>query len=223
MFVSDNYVKKELYEKVLADKAFFPESMGGGERIATELNSYHYEKSSCFAPYMFWEGWWRSPANTLRKKVVQEIWEDNLPCSQDEILGFEYWTRTYLAGQFLDVHVDEDTFLYEESKIFAGPKIGAIWYGMDNPDGGFVEFHKAVLQDGTKLAIEKENIEPILSPISERERISYKGNRVIIFDAGHQVHGTTPAGSGIRQVMVVNLWHKDQPPTAIKKGTFFYE
>jgi hypothetical protein len=172
---------------------------------------------------MFWDGWWRSPANTLRKRVVQSIWKNNLPCKKEDILGFEYWTRTYMPGQFLDVHVDEDTFLYEDSKIFSGPHIGSIYYGLDNLEGGFVEIHNAKLIDGTPLAIERENVDPILSPIEERERIAYRGNRLIIFDAGHVMHGTTPAKSGIRQVMVINVWHKDHPPVALEKNTFYYE
>jgi hypothetical protein len=224
MLVYDDLLSTEMYNEMLNDKSFFPESMGGGERIATELNSYHYEQASCFAPYMFWDGWWNSPANTLRKRVVQSIWEKNLPCKTDEILGIEYWTRTYTPGQYLDVHVDEDTFLYAESKVFSGPLIGSIYYGVDNQDGGFVEiYNKAVLVDGTPMAIEADSINSILVPIEERERIAYRGNRLIIFDAGHVVHGTTPAKSGIRQVMVTNVWHRDNPPSALKLGTFFYE
>jgi hypothetical protein len=46
---------------------------------------------------------------------------------------------------------------------------------------------------------------------------------LVIFDAGHQIHATSPAKSGIRQVMVINVWHRDVPPTAIKKNSFFYE
>ena len=222
--MKDNALSDSLYKEVLADELFFPESMGSDERLATELNSYHYEKSSCFAPYMFWDGWWASPANTLRKQVVQAIWEENLPCDTSEILGIEYWTRTYLPGQYLDVHVDEDTFLYQDSKTFSGPLTGSILYGVDNEDGGFVEiYNKAILKDGEKLAIEAERINALLVPVEERERIAYKGNRVIIFDTGHVVHGTTPAKSGIRQVMVTNVWHRENPPTALKLGEFFYE
>lgn len=222
MIVKDNQLSDEMFSDVLSDDSFFPESMGSDERLAAELNSYHYEKSSCFAPYMFWDGWWSSPANTLRKKVVQSIWENNLPCDSSEILGIEYWTRTYLPGQYLDVHVDEDTFL--SSKTFSGPLTGSIWYGVDNQDGGFVEiYNKSILTDGDEMAIEAENINKLLVPVEERERIAYKGNRVIIFDTGHVIHGTTPAKSGIRQVMVTNVWHKDNPPTALKLGEFYYE
>ena len=35
-------------------------------------------------------------------------------------------------GQYLDVHVDEDTFLYSESKIFTGPIYGCVFYGKEN-------------------------------------------------------------------------------------------
>ena len=223
MLVADNWLPKELYEKMISDESFFPESMGGGERIATELNSYHYEQSTCFAPYMFWDGWLNSPVNTLKKQIIQNIWENNLPFPIEEVLGFEYWTRTYLPGQYLDTHVDEDTFMYEDHKVFSGPAIGAILYGIDNSDGGFLELHKSILIDGTKNALEREKISDMLSPIEERERIAYRGNRLVIFDAGHQIHATSPAKRGIRQVMVINVWHRDVPPTAIKKNSFFYE
>ena len=223
MLVADNWLPKELYEKMISDESFSPESMGGGDRIATELNSYHYEQSTCFAPYMFWDGWLNSPANTLKKQIIQNIWENNLPFPIEEVLGFEYWTRTYLPGQYLDTHVDEDTFMYEDHKVFSGPAIGAIIYGVDNSDGGFLELHKSILIDGTKNALEREKISDMLSPIEERERIAYRGNRLVIFDAGHQIHATSPAKSGIRQVMVINVWHRDVPPTAIKKNSFFYE
>jgi hypothetical protein len=224
MLIKDNAIDAKTYQEMLEDKDFYPESMGSEDRIASELNSYHYEQASCFAPYMFWDGWWRSPANTPRKRVVQGIWENNLPCDKEEILGIEYWTRTYLPGQYLDVHVDEDTFLYADSKVFSGPLMGSIYYGLDNSEGGFVEiYNKAILVDGTPMAIEAENINALLVPIEERERIAYRGNRLIIFDAGHVVHGTTPAKSGIRQVMVTNVWHRNNPPTALKLGEFFYE
>jgi hypothetical protein len=101
---------------------------------------------------------------------------------------------------------------------------GSIWYGIDNQDGGFVEiYNKSILTDGDEMAIETENINRLLVPVEERERIAYKGNRAIIFDTGHVVHGTTPAKSGIRQVMVTNVWHRNNPPTALKLGEFFYE
>lgn len=221
MIVLDNFLNEKDYKAMRDDSSFYPESMGGGDQIATELNSYHYEQASCYAPYMFWDGWWRSPANTLKKQIIQNIWGSRLEYQHDDILGFEYWTRTYRAGQYLQTHVDEDTFLYARDKTFTGPINGAIFYGCDNKDGGFLEIHKHTLIDGSYEALEKDSIK--ISPIEERERISYKGNRLIILDAGHVIHGTTPANSGIREVMVINVWHKDNPPLALSLGEFYYE
>jgi hypothetical protein len=225
MIVIDDFLQEDLYAEVLADSTFFPGIMEDGDKIATELNSYHYEQASCFAPYMFWDGWWRSPANTLKKRVIQEIWGSRLKAPREEILGFEYWTRTFSAGQYLDLHVDEDTFLYEESKTFQGPFDGCVLYGVDNLQGGFIEIHSStgLLKDGEQRALEQENLGKIKCSIEERERIAYKGNRLVVFDSGHVLHSTTPAKSGIRQVLVVNVWHEDVSPTALKKDAFYYE
>ncbi len=224
MIVIDNYIKDEnILNRLKNDSNFFPGPMGDTENIAPELNSYHNEEATCFAPYMFWDGWWKSPANTLKKEIIKIIWEPNLSYDLDEILGFEYWTRTYKPGQYLPTHVDEDTFLYEKEKTYAGPINGCIYYGCNNDDGGFLEIHPKALQDYTKNALEKENISKYIVPEEKRERIAYKGNRLIIFDAGHIIHNTTPAGSGIREVLIVNVWHKNVPPTALSIGAFYYE
>jgi len=129
MKIIDNYIKDvSTLEKISKDISFFPVAMGDKEKIATEINSYHNEAASCFAPYMFWDGWWRSPVNTLKKEIIKLIWEDNLEYNLDDILGFEYWTRTYHPGQYLQFHVDEDTFLYAKDKIYTGPIIGCVYY-----------------------------------------------------------------------------------------------
>lgn len=224
MKVIDNFIAdQQLLSAVRNDNSFFPESMGEGERIAEQLNSYHYQDSSVYSPYMFWDGWWKSPANTLKKKVIRAIWEKNIDYPLEDIVGFEYWTRTFGPGQVLSPHVDEDTFLYEESKTFGGPITGCVYYGEHNPDGGFLEIHKSVLTDGEKNALERENIESLFSPTEDLERIAYRGNRLVIFDTGHVLHGTTPAKSGTRQVMVVNVWHKSNPPRGLALNKFAYE
>lgn len=223
MIVKDNFIDKNLYDKVLKDNLFFPKLMGNEDKIAAHLLMYHEESSSCYSPFMFWDGWWKSPANTLKKQVVQQIWSENMEWPHEDILGFEYWTRSYTPGQYIDVHVDEDTFLYKKNKMFQGPISGCIYYGIENEDGGFLEIHKNKLINGSKQSLDKIKDEEHLSPIEDRERIAYRGNRLIIFDAGHIVHGTTPAKSGVRQVLVVNVWHKDNPPVALEENEFYYE
>lgn len=223
MIVQDNALDKSICDLILQDASFFPELMGEEEVIASHLLMYHKEAASCFSPFMFWDGWWRSPANTLKKKVIQKIWENNLDYNLNDIIGFEYWTRTYKAGQYIDLHVDEDTFLYRDKKEYRAPISGCIYYFCENEDGGFLEIHKKTIKEGIKNALEKENLKNHIAPIEERERIAYKGNRLIIFDAGHILHSTTPAKSGIRQVLVVNVWHKDSPPVGLEKNEFYYE
>jgi len=223
MIIQDNALSKSTYQLIAEDTSFFPELMGEEKAIAAHLLMYHKEAASCFSPFMFWDGWWRSSTNTLKKKVIKEIWEKNLNYNLNEIIGFEYWTRTYKAGQYINVHVDEDTFLYEKNKTFQAPVIGSIYYGIDNPNGGFLEIHRNTLIDGEVKALDKIKNKENVSPIEDRERIAYKGNRLIIFDAGHVVHSTTPAKSGIRQVLVVNVWHKDNPPIGLQKNKFYYE
>jgi hypothetical protein len=224
MIVIDNFIKDEtILEEISNDFNFFSKSVTSDKEVKIKLNYNHDAKHGYKHPYMFWDGWWRSPVNTLKKKVIKKIWENNLEWPLDDILGFEYWSKTYMPGQYLETHVDEDTFLYSDKKIFQGPITGSIYYGTDNKDGGFLEVHKNLLIDGDEKSLEKDNIKKFISPEEDRERIAYKGNRLIIFDAGHQLHGTTPSKSGIREVLIVNVWHKDTPPVALFDNRFLYE
>jgi hypothetical protein len=225
MKVIDNFLDEDTCLKIINDHSFFPRSMGDDERIASEINSYHSEQSDCFAPYMFWDGWHKSKPRTIRQEVVKKIWESNLPFPLDDLCGFEYWTRTFNAGQYLGPHVDEDTFRYAKTKVLTGPRVGCVYYGpeTDADNGGFLEMYPSAIDDFSENALEQEIVAPLLVDISKRERIACKANRLIIFDAGHVLHGTTPAMSGKRNVMVVNVWHQDLQPTAMSTGEFYYE
>lgn len=232
LFVQDNFIVDEgLVAEVVGDKSFFPPVMSGagsvnveGDNLGGNLNEFHYEQADCFAPYMFWDGWWRSPADTPRKRVIEKIWRDTdlLPFKEEEVCGFEYWTRTFSPGQWLGIHVDEDTFMYSETTYFQGPKIGCVWYGFSEADGGFLEIHEDGLDEGIEQ-LEQASIERLTSPADRRERIKYQPNRLVVFDAGHKLHETTPVTSGIKQVMVVNVWHADSPPWALSFGGFYSE
>lgn len=225
LMIFDNYLDGEICKQISEDNAFFPEAMGSEERIASELNSYHHEQSTCFAPYMFWEGWAKSEPRTIKQQVVKRIWENNLPFQLNEVCGFEYWTRTFLPGQYIAPHVDEDTFRYARDRVFSGPAIGSIYYGPDTTlgNGSFLEIYPEALADGEINALEADNINPRLVGTEGRERVSCAPNRLIILDAGHVLHGTTPSITGVRNVMVINVWHKDNPPIALETGQFYYE
>lgn len=86
-----------------------------------------------------------------------------------------------------------------------------------------MELHPTILEEGYSDTLEREKIDPLLAPIELRERIACNPNRLIIFDAGHTIHNTTPPISGIRKVVVINVWHKDSPPIALKTNKFYYE
>jgi hypothetical protein len=211
MIVIDNFIKdNNLLLKIESDSNFFPESIGAGGYTGK---------------FMFWDGWWKSPANTTRKKIVQKIWENNLPLNHDDICGFEYWTRTYNVGEYIGIHFDEDGFLYRDKKIFKGTTIGCVYYPHTNINvvGGFLEIHPSVIKDETPDALENDNINALVAPIEERERIACKPNRLVIFDGGHTLHNTTPIISGSKTILGINVWHKDNPPHALSMGKFYFE
>jgi hypothetical protein len=211
MIVIDDFIKdKNLLLEIEQDNNFNPESLGAGPYTGK---------------FMFWDGWWKSPADSVRKKVIKEIWQNNLPLPEEEIAGFEYWNRRYNVGESIGHHFDEDGFLYRDKKIFRGTVLGCVYYPHINQEfeGGFLEIHKFHLEDETEDNLEWENINLNISPIEERERIACKPNRLIIFDGGHYLHNTSPIISGFKLIFGVNVWHRDFPPHAINTGDFYYE
>jgi hypothetical protein len=224
LFVFDNFVAEtELENEIRADSAFFPSPMPG-ENLGKHLNEFHYDQADCQAPYMFWSGWTKEEPRTSRQRLIEKVWRGTglLPFPEDEILGFEYWTRTFLPGQFLGRHVDEDTFMYADFQWFHGPHIGCVWYGFSESSGSFLEIHESGIDEGFQK-LEADNMAKFISPVDKRERIAYKPDRLVVFDAGHRLHETTPIESGIKQVIVINVWHRDQTPQGLSTEQFFYE
>ena len=230
MIVIDDFIKDHnLVDQIKSDNNFFPQDMGEVTNIADSNNYFHDGASDCYAPYMFWDGWWNSPADTLRKRVIEQIWRygpisELNPIDMRDVCGFEYWTRTFKKDQYLKVHVDEDTFAYQKDKTFNAPVYGCIWYGFaESDDPGFLELHQSRIEGNPKNVLESDSIDTLLSPAEKRERLAYVPNRLVCFDAGRRLHETTATGSGVRQVMVINLWTKDSPPSALSTGEFYYE
>lgn len=225
LHVIDNFIKDEtLLSLIRTDDKFFPSVMDG-EDIGQTNNYYHDGSASCFAPYMFWPGWKNKPANTLRKKVIETVFKDTnfIPFPIEEVAGFEYWCRTFGPGQYLKAHVDEDTFAYEEDKRFNAPALGCVWYGFSEANGGFLELHDSVIAGNPENVLEAENFSKYVSPSERLERVAYKPNRLVVFEAGRRVHNTTRTLSGKRQVMVINVWRVDSQPSGLGKNRFFYE
>lgn len=227
-------MKPVIFDDAITDKSFlceienshgiFPEEMGGGERIAVTPTQYHDEAADCYAPFMFWDGWWNSPADTIKKKMIRELIENRLTIPIKKICGIEYWTRTFSPGQFLDWHVDEDTFQYEQTKDFNCPELGFIYYPHFNKENdSSLIISNAKIQGNPKSVLETSSIYGLMEFCPGETVVGYKPNRLIMLDAGRNPHKTTKSSTSSRRVMVINIWTKENPPLALKLGKFFYE
>jgi hypothetical protein len=220
--IADDFIgNTDIADEVKASTDFFPQ-VTLDDDVGKSLNGYHNEQASCYAPFMFWDGWWNSPADTLRKQVIQHIWEPIIPEPEKNVLGFEYWLRTMIPGQFHGRHFDFDTFLYEDSQRLQGPSIGCVWYGFSKGEGSYLELHEDGLAEGV-VSVKPEALDAIASPPSSRERIAHRPDRLIIFDPGHRLHETTKLVSGIKQVLAVNVWATGTMPHALSTGQFVFE
>jgi hypothetical protein len=227
ILVIDEAIKDiNLIEEISKSQTLFPDSMGDEVKIASTINSYHVQDSPYRAPYMFWDGWLLSETNTTAKKIIKEIWENNLPFPIEELCGFEYWMRTFKAGQFIDLHLDEDTFLYKLENIKNGSAIGCVYYPHTNEEedcGTLDIYDDYYIPDHEVDALSKEKMDFYKSDVKSISSIQCSPNRAVIFDAGHVLHKTTPTKQHTKRVMVINVWHKDLQPSGLLTGEFFYE
>lgn len=225
--IFDDAISDEiLLDEITSDTSIFPQSMGPGERIGITTTQYHDVSSQvdCYAPFMFWDGWWNSPADTVKKRMIESLVKDRLPLPVDEVCGIEYWTRTFGPSQFLYWHVDEDTFEYELNRNFNCPVLGFVYYPHFNESNNSqLIISNAKILGNPNSALEQDAVHNLLSQTPGETIIDYKANRLVMFDAGRSLHRTTQSTSGNRRVMVINIWSKENPPLALKLGKFVYE
>lgn len=159
--------------------------------------------------YYWWDGWWNTPASSLRHKLIEYIWRDHCPLFEPISLdGFEHWVGVYNAnetvsndgGEFsLISHFDKDEKLWNETGKIVTPKLGTIFYPdpcNDEIEGGYLKVWKTHNADFN----------------APYELIEAKYNRLIIFDAS-QLHAVTPVTKGTRRAIAINLWD-DAPSDA---------
>jgi hypothetical protein len=188
MIIIDNFIKdKEFLNEIRNDKTLF------------DTKGYHW-----------WDGWWNSPADTIKKRLIQYIWRDNCPPDHIyELYGFEYWVGTYSASEVgdgntdnLNMHFDKDEFWFKETGELRVPIMGTVFYPWEHDiDGGYLE------------VFSKEGEEP--------ERIAAVPNRLIIFPAGKYPHKVTQVTRGTRYAIAINLW--DVEPSGVSNGQMMYE
>tara|TARA_R110000737_G_C14582763_1_gene486002 strand:+ start:278 stop:826 length:549 start_codon:yes stop_codon:yes gene_type:complete len=182
MIVIDNFIKDiMLLEEIQLSKDFFGPN----------------------GDFMWWDGWWNSKANTLKKKLIEYIWCENSPDKSYDISGFEYWTGVYgndMPNTNLGNHFDKDELHFQNTGEIVRPVVGTIFYPKDTKfEGGYLE-------------IENEG---------KTERIQAKSNRLVIFDAGHDLHRVTEVTKGIRYAIAINLWLS--PPSAVINNSITLE
>ena len=91
ILVIDNFIKDKEMLKELSD-----------------TTSEFWEKG-----FSWWGGWWNSPAETLRHRLIQYIWSTHCPTQFNGIStqGFEHWVGTYGPDEDwdnLNIHKDKD-------------------------------------------------------------------------------------------------------------------
>lgn len=147
---------------------------------------------------IFNESWVKVPTGTWMTRysepdgfleyVARKLWsivEHQLPKT---ISGYEYWTNTLTDTVGLDWHYDKDEVLYEMTGEIVTPFYGSVLYGDGDVTGGYLEIEQS---DG------------------EIERIAYKPNRAILFNAGLYRHRVSPIKSGVRKTLACNIWEKE--------------
>jgi hypothetical protein len=159
--------------------------------------------------FSWWNGWWNTPAQSLRHRLIEYIWKDNTPhqYSGIYIAGFEHWTGTYdgadqshkydesrvgIPGIFsLAHHMDKDEHLYNTTREIVTPAVGTIFYPRDHVHtGGYLRIYNSKFMEGCK---------------DNYELIAPKFNRLIIFDPSY-IHAVEEVTSGVRQAIAINLW-----------------
>ncbi len=184
MIVIDDFIKdQKLLDDLKNDKTFF-DTKG----------------------YMWWDGWWNSPADTVKKRLIQYIWGENSPYPRPHAAGFEYWVGVFSEDgerDELPFHFDKDEHWYKQTGEIVSPVIGTVFYPWENDiDGGYLEIYS-----------QGRSAEP--------ERLEPKHNRLVIFPAGHHAHRVTKVTRGIRRAIAINLWDKE--PSGLAAGDLFRE
>jgi len=188
IIVIDNFIKdRSLLDKIQNDPNFFSDP----------------------GQYYWWDGWWNSPANSVKKELIEYIWAENCPITKTfTIQGFEYWTGIQSSvddgfNDKLDLHIDKDEELMKATGELSTPDIGTVYYPeQDLFGGGMLEIYSH-------------------GPDKDPERIYARPNRLIIFDAGKYYHRVSNVTSGIRKAIAINLWAIE--PTGKQSGSFSIE
>ena len=162
--------------------------------------------------YKWYDGWFNnSPANNTAKKIIKQVWADECPITEVfDISGFEYWTGIQEAKEMgdewddnLELHFDKDEAWFEKTGELKTPVIGSIYYPHQKEfEGGMLEIYTNGEENPPEI-------------------VYAKPNRLIIFDAGKDVHRVTVVTKGQRLAIAINLW--EETPYSKQIGKFNIE
>ena len=191
MIVIDDFIKdKPLLEEIKNSKSFF--SNPGNIVIEPDEKSPNYKR-------MWWDGWWNSPADTPKKKLIEYIFRYN-PLAQDKSIqdkikmgaGFEYYTDKIGPDESFDDlndHLTHDLVAWDQFQKFTPPMYGCIYFPLDYPvNGGFVSLEPS-----------KEYHE-VLQPIY---------NRLIMFSTGQINLSVRKVFGGALNTFNVHLYYEE--------------
>ena len=71
MLIIDSFLDGPTRESLLADNDSFPGLPADNPDISTIINEYHDSTKSHYSPFCFWDGWWNSEEDTIKKVVIR--------------------------------------------------------------------------------------------------------------------------------------------------------
>jgi hypothetical protein len=191
MIVIDDFIKdKPLLEEIKNSKSFFNNP---GNILKNPDEKYPNYKR------MWWDGWWNSPADTPKKKLIESIFRYN-PLAQDKSIqdkikigaGFEYYTDKLGPNESFDELNDQQTHdmvAWDQFQKFTPPMYGCIYFPLDYPiNGGFVSLEP------------REGYHEVLQPIY---------NRLIMFSTGQINQSIRKVFGGTLNTFNVHLYYEE--------------
>ena len=164
--------------------------------------------------YRWWDGWWSSPIEDNRHRLIKNIWgkvPSSITLYGGPIAGFEHWVgitnpdtkgKTVWNQRYsLPPHMDKDEeywykhplgkFGGNDDTSFKHPVIGTIFYVEEPVEGGYLRIWDEHFKD--------------INENTMFESIKPKRNRLIIFDAS-KTHAVTEVTKGERKAIAINIW-----------------
>lgn len=199
MIVIDNFIKDQaLLDEIKNSEEFFANP--GNIKSEPDDEGIHTLNR------MWWDGWWRSEADTLKKRIIELIFRHN-PLSQTEEIqnlikqgaGFEYYVNKFGPDEDFDElegYLTHDRLAWDLHQNFVPPQFGCIYFPLNYPvNGGFLRLEPQQLY--------YETLQPIF-------------NRLIMFPTGQINQSVGKVLGGTLHTLNINLYFEETE--SVKQG-----